>query len=128
MMVNQPVVIDNVSILLDVCIAQVPQVFFPAGMAKVDLHSGKAAKKLVLMRHSHYDIICLYWSIPIFGNRMFLRHGHSLGLIVWTTCQPGFDIGKQTQETIIALSFTQGSGVIKCGFAGDQIPKCRFPN
>lgn len=22
----------------------------------------------------------------------------------------------------------QGSGVIKAGFAGDQIPKCRFPN
>lgn len=22
----------------------------------------------------------------------------------------------------------KGSGVIKAGFAGDQIPKCRFPN
>lgn len=29
---------------------------------------------------------------------------------------------------VLSLVTFQGSGVIKAGFAGDQIPKCRFPN
>ena len=29
---------------------------------------------------------------------------------------------------VLLFGVVQGSGVIKAGFAGDQTPKCRFPN